>query len=352
MARLVSTRRALLAIVSASLLLAVATVFAPIGRTQSFAARPLTLEQARLVAEKAAYLQRQAPGRSGPAAGPESPSRPFRETVLVTTADLVTAAEDELAEASYRERLLSGPIVDRDDGNRAGPLADSARRAALDRVEADLAEARRQLAEVRELPDTHVEEVSVAGVEVGAHSIAFSSLTYAGATAKDPINLAFYRNGSAPDVYYDLRTWTSRRWQGTACGTTQRVYVWDAGHTGGWDGWQSQYRSPDGRGQLQRDAGWYCGSPRYHLRLFSSHVPDSDVPGFGEWSVAGAHHDEFLHLVAGDWEQAEGEVLRSLRLDGAPLWFVGRVWTVAANNKGTYQGSANDGLATFVELLY
>ena len=200
---------------------------------------------------------------------------------------------------------------------------------------------------IEALPDGPI-SLKIPSVEVGRHSICFSTFTYSGSQRKDPINVVFYRVGRAWDVDYDMRNWTRLRWQGTSwCGSSQRVYICDAQHTGGWNGWRNmQY-------QLERDTGWYCGSPRYHIRLFGSFVRDSDTPSFGWWSVGDAHHDNRWHTCTDGWENAESTVLNSFQnADGSPLWCVGVRWQADLGNAGHFDCADTDGRAWFIELLY
>jgi len=165
---------------------------------------------------------------------------------------------------------------------------------------------------------------------------------------KDPINFIFYRVGSAWDVNYDLKNWTSARWQDTGCNGNQRVYIWDAMHTGGQDAWRTnQYpMEPAGTSPCWPTA-------RDHIRLFEGFVRDSHDPSWGVWSITSAHHDNYGHSQTDDWEGPEGR-LRGAFYDGSgnKLWFVGAVWDVDLGNAGQWQGAYNNGLASVVELLY
>ncbi len=293
---------------------------------------PLTPEQMRLVAEKErAKKEAGMVDRLGPEGEifiqPGAPVRRFIKTIQVTKAQLLTDLEAaRIADESYFDQLK------RNGGSEA--------------VQHMREEYDKRKRAIEALPDGPI-HLDIPGVEIGWHSISFSSFTYSGSQQKDPINVVFYRVGSAYDVDYDMRNWTRLRWQSTGCGSSQRVYIWDAQHTGGWDGWRDmQY-------QLERDASWYCGSPRYHIRLFGSFVRDSHSPGFGWWSVGDAHHDNQWHTCTDGWENAEQIVLESFQnADGSPLWFVGVRWQYDLGNAGYYQCAYNDGRAWFIELLY
>jgi len=292
---------------------------------------PLTPEQMRLVAEKerarkeAGIVDLSTP--EGVYVQPGEPVRQFIGTIRVEKAKLL--ADMEAAWAADKGTL---DLLERSGGSKA-----------VQRMREEFEKQRR---EVEALPDGPI-SLDIPSVEVGRHSISFSKFTYSGSQQKDPINVVFYRVGKAWDVNYDMRNWTRLRWQSTGCGTSQRVYIWDAQHTGGWDGWRDmQY-------QLEREQGAFCGTPRYHVRLFGSFVRDSHSPGFGWWTVAGAHHDNWFHTCPDGWENAESTVLNSFQnANGSPLWFVGVRWQADLGNGGNYQCAYNDGWARFIELLY
>lgn len=363
--------RVVLLLACVALLLALVTVFAPIGHAQGDVFRPLSPNQALLVSQKAEALgstssltdvtaadasvsSESAPGLADQTqtfAGPESTSRAFNTTVPITKAELLDAQQADIDSAQARLDFLTSRSVGLGSDLRLDSFSDSAVAPdVIQELQQELSVLQDRLEELRSLPDTYVQQVPIQGVETGSHSITYTNMTYSGNTPKDPINVFFYRVGSAPDVYYDMRYWTRYKWNPTSCGiepfSRQRVYIWDSMHRGGWNGWKDQYS-----GQLDR-YGTYCGSSRYHLRLFQGHVPDSDYGGFGTWSMTAAHWDNWGHLSAGYWESAESHVKYSFRQqDGRPLWFVGRIWSTSINNRGTYQGHRNDGYATFIELL-
>lgn len=323
-------RRLVWGVLLAAALLTLVT-FAWPGAVQGAPATPLTPEQMRLIAEKK-RAKREAgipdlPSPEGAYVRPGQPVRQFVGTIPVTKAQLLADLEATwAADQKYFEQL------ERNGGSKV--------------VQRMREEYEKQKRDIEALPDGLI-SLDIPSVEIGQHSISFSNFTYSGSQRKDPINVVFYRVGTAWDVDYDMRNWTRLRWQETGCGASQRVYIWDAQHAGGWDGWRDmQY-------QLERDAGWFCGSPRYHIRLFGSFVWDSHSPSFGWWSVADAHHDNLFHTCTDDWENAEREVLNSFQnADGSPLWFVGVRWQADLGNAGYYQCAYNDGWAWFIELLY
>jgi len=301
------------------------------GGIQGAPPTPLTLEQMRLVAEK--QQARREAGITDPSssegmyAQPGEPVRQFVGTIKVTKAELL--ADLDAAWAADKEYLDQ---LDRDGGAKtAQPMRE---------------EYEKQRRSIEALPDGPV-SLDIPSVEVGRHSISGSSFTYSGSERKDPINVVFYRVGKAWDVNYDMRNWTRLRWSGCGvCTASQRVYIWDAQHAGGWNGWRNVQYS------LQREQGAFCGTPRYHLRIFGSFVRDSHSPGFGWWSVVGAHHDGWWHIVD-SWENAESKVLKSFQnANGSPLWFVGVRWEANLGNAGTYSGAYNNGKARIIELLY
>lgn len=332
-------------IVAAASALALASIYLPIGHAQNIH-RPFTPDQLMLVAKKHAALRgagtrgvtRVWPqGRIVQAGQPTTFSSP---TVQVTKAQLIAAERSELNEAA---QILAGLSLARARGKEiAGADAAMERINELEQIQR---EHRARLAELERLPDTYVEDIEVPAVEVGTHSIQFSTMTYQGSQPKDPINVVFYGVGSASDVRFDLKYWTSSSWKDTECGATQQEYIWDAQHIGGWNGWRTQQY------QLELNAGWYCGSDRYHLRLFEGFVRDSHNPSFEVWSVTDAHHDPFGHQCTDDWEGAEDQVEFSFR-DGSgnPLWFVGSIWYGNLNNSGQHQCAYNDGNGVFIQL--
>lgn len=201
---------------------------------------------------------------------------------------------------------------------------------------------------------------NIASVETGSHSISTSVAVWngSGTQAVEPVNLGFYKVGSPNAVDYDLRNWAipERRWLATACGhTDEKVWIADAMHTGGKDDWRTQQY------MLERNSGSYCGTTRYHMRLFGAFVTDSHG-SFGDWSVSNAHWDLFTHQCAAWWDLAEQAVEDSFKdASNNPLWFVGSIWETNYQNQGDWgcatgsgPGTApwNDGIATFVELLF
>ena len=323
-------RRLVWGVLLTAALLTLVTLAWP-GGVQGAPPTPLTPEQMRLVAEKERAKKEAGIADLSSSEGmyvqPGEPVRQFVGTIQVTKAQLL--ADLEAAQAADNEYFNQ---LERNGGSKA-----------VQRMREEYEKQRRG---IEALPDGPI-SLNIPSVEVGWHSISFSNFTYSGSQRKDPINVVFYRVGKAWDVDYDMRNWTRLRWQTTGCGTSQRVYIWDAQHTGGWDGWRDmQY-------QLERDASWYCGSPRYHVRLFGSFVRDSHSPGYGWWSVSGAHHDNQWHTCTDGWENAESTVLNSFQnADGSPLWFVGVRWQADLGNAGRYDCADNDGRARFIELLY
>ncbi len=353
--------RPLLLIFALALVLALATVLAPIGRAQSDLVRPLSLEQASLVADKAIALQ-SAPGSAQEPAvaftdalaqsddsyvGPDAVSTFFADSVAVSRDELIEAAKSELEYAARLEQTVSSGLPSHDTRGSGTSDFGSPDADVVEALRLNVANNSRRLEELTSLPETYAKEVPLYGVETGGHSIRYTNRTYDYEyNLKDPINVFFYRVGSSADVDFDMRRWTYYRWDDTTCGSTQRVYIWDSGHRGGWDGWKSQDK------QMQINNDWWCGSARYHLRIFQGHVRDSDSYGFGVWSMGGAHWDNQYHQSGGYWESAESAVVRSFKdRYNRPLWFVGRIWTSRLNNRGPIGGHYNDGYATFIELI-
>lgn len=249
-----------------------------------------------------------------------------------STTEVIQTTKSELL-AAWRE------LLERDQGYLAEIERVSPEGAQRIREEY-LAERRR----IEALPDGPI-QLSIPSVEVGTHSQYTSNATWDSDSAVDPINIVFYRKGAAWDVQYDMKNWAidGRKWEG-ASGSSQRAYIYDAMHTGGWDGWRwDQYQlKPLG------DSEW--PSARYHIRLFQSFVQDSHGQ-FGWWTVGDAHHDNYGHTCSDDWEGAEQRAEDAFRnADGTPRWFVGAIWEGSYNNAGTWQCAYNNGNATYIEL--
>ncbi len=316
-----------------SVLLAAALLLTLVTTTLSFAQGPdpkkgqLTSQQKALVEAKERVIAqaqlRAKPEPDGSFVNPPQPVRQFVNRVGMTKNDLLTRlAIVEANDLAWIERV-------------GGPEAARQKRAQFE------VERRRLMA----LPDGTI-ELEISGVETGEHSISFSSMTWDSSNPKDPVNVIFYRVGSAADVNYDLKNWTRIRWQDTGCNSTQWVYIWDSAHTGGWNGWrENQY-------PMASNSVCWPGE-RDHLRLFQGFVQDSHSPSYGIWAVTAVHHDDYWHSCTNDWEGPEAR-LRSAFLDnnGQPLWFVGAVWSADIGNAGNYQCAYNDGRAQYLELLY
>lgn len=273
------------------------------------------------------------PPADGEIARDNQPVRLFTGKVQMTKAELLALVDaDEAAEQAYLAWL-----------EREG--------------HADVAQKRRNEYEaerrrIRALPHDPV-QLELPGVEVGRQSIDYTRTTYKDNDPKDPINVIFYGAGSAWSVHYDLTTtgWASTLWQDTGCSGTQRVFIYDSSHTGGWDGWrQNEYpMTPQG-------SPCYPGA-RDHIRLFQRLVLDSHSPGYGSWSVTSAHHDNNLHTCSDDWEGPEARLTNAFRdANGNPLWFVGAIWESDIGNAGTHGscggGAVNNGRAQFIGLNF
>jgi hypothetical protein len=298
---------------------------------QGFPPVPLTPGQMRFIAEKEqARKEAGVPDLSNPEGEYAQPGEPvfhFVKTIQMTKAEILAGLEAAWATDKQYINLLE----------REGRIK------AAQRIRKQYEEQRWR---IEALTDDLI-SLDIPVVKVGRHSMCFSKFTYdSGYNRKDPINVVFYRKGTAWDVQYDMRNWTRLRWQQTGCGVWLQVYICDAQHTGGWDGWRGMEY------QLEREQGWWCGSPRYHLRLFGSFVEDSHGL-YGWWSVGDAHHDNRFHTCVDGWESAEYKVYDSFRdNNGHPLWFVGAMWQADLGNAGHYQCAYNNGWARFIELIY
>ena len=315
-------------VVGLALALTLVTLFWP-GLVQGAPNSPLTPHQLQLVVAKQQAMMEQ-----GARAEDDLATRPVRgrQPVKQLTFTVHQTAEQALADIETAW-MADQAYIQELERNGFGETA-AARRAEYEAQKAAVAE-QRSASLTMQIP----------AVKVGRHSITFSNRTYSSNTAKDPVNLVFYRVGSSWDVNYDLINWTRLRWGGTTCGGTQRLYIWDAVHSGGWDGWRNMNY------QLQRNQGIICGTARHHLRLFGSFVRDSHSPSFGWWSVGGAHHDNLTHTCPDSWENTENLVVDSFKnSNGTPMWFVGTIWKTSLNNAGNFECAYNDGKGTFIEL--
>lgn len=295
--------------------------------------RVLTEEQEQLVAEKERAL---AHLRSGRAAGSENiidepqPTRTFTERVFISREDAQAAIDNAVRENSHVWDAMA--------------LSDS-REAAEAAKSAFIAD---QLDAIAHIPAQGI-WLDVPGVEVGTHSVTFSTFTYMSGNMSDPTNLVFYNVGSAADVEYDLRNWTSTQWEDDAAwlcvSQSQDVFLWEASHTGGTDHWKSR----DWGAQRTFDA--CAAEDRMHVRIFGASVPDSHGT-YGEWTVGAAHYERVGcggHCLRG-WEDGENAVKNSFYSGGTKLWFVGDVWYGWFNNAGTWKGYSNDGYGPYIEL--
>jgi hypothetical protein len=156
----------------------------------------------------------------------------------------------------------------------------------------------------------------------------------------DPVNLVFYGPaGSAWDVQYDMKNWLTHKWSDTS---GWDLYTWiDKDHADEKDWtWKKQ--------DYQLRYGDYFGVS-YHIRIYDGGY---DWDQYLEWSIAGAHREEwdwtqFTHVVIG-WEDAE----RFIRDDFENKWFVGSIQYWFLGNSGYYQNFWNDGYATVIELKH
>jgi len=150
----------------------------------------------------------------------------------------------------------------------------------------------KELDKIRTMPDG---EIDLPSMEIGVHSISTASFTYDSSYAqKDPLNVVFYRWASAGNVDYVLRNWASTLYGSAVIGGNQQVYIYDASHTGGSNGWKNPQDS-----QLSTPSFWN-GSlyDRDHIRIWEGFVKDSHTGilprgdgSYGYWSVVGAHKD-------------------------------------------------------------
>ncbi|KCZ71776.1 hypothetical protein ANME2D_01831 [Candidatus Methanoperedens nitroreducens] len=186
--------------------------------------------------------------------------------------------------------------------------------------------------ELKKLP----KEVKIQLIELGNNSPQlwpYTSETNGSFIKQDPINLIFYRTGSAWDVQYDMQNWLTNEWEG-ASGWTQYTYI---GTTNNGLNWR--------RDDYQLQNGSYWGT-RYHIRIFDGGV---DPDWANEWSDANVHKEHWdwskLTHVVDSFEQAESFVRNDFQGKG----FVGSIWYANLNNQDI---GDNDGQATVIELLY
>lgn len=334
-----NAKRIVASILVGSVLLTGATLFVLPASAQSAPPRPaLTPTQVQELRGKAQARARDgvpAPQRRhGAAAQRNPPVRRFTSTVTTTKAELLALWRTGWS----RDQAYLARVV-RDQGAVAAAQL------------REQYEARRR--QIEALPDGPV-ALSAPGIEVGHHSIEWWSHSYdnplvngpPGDGVKDPVQTIFFNVGSAWDVQFDLRNWTSRQWRLTDCGGTQYMYIFDADHDGGYTGWRIQDY------QLEpEDSTNLCGQPRDHVRLFQSLVEDSHGE-YGIWSGGTPHHDNTGHGCPDDWDGPRARVRDSFRdpSTGAPLWFVTDVWEEYLGPEGQNQCDYWEGFVTFINL--
>jgi len=205
-------------------------------------------------------------------------------------------------------------------------LGEDAAKKIIDKYFTDRAE------ELKKLP----KEVKIQLIELGNNSPQlwpYTSETNGSFIKKDPINLIFYKTGSAWDVQYDMRYWLTNNWE-DASGWTHYTYIGTTNNGLNWR--QNDY-------QLQN--GSYFGT-RYHIRIFDGGV---DPDWANQWSDASVHKEHWdwskMDHVVDSFEQAETFVKNDFQGKG----FVGSIWSANLNNQDI---GDNDGQATVIELLY
>lgn len=293
--------------------------------------RALTPQQAGVVAQKNSALAARAgvDSHAGPPAalaGPDTPVTPILATIRFSKAEALGMWTEGWAKAQTYIAEIERNV---------GPAAAQA-------IRDDFARQRRNIdaipdgEQTRELPAVHA----------GRGSIQFTQHTYQsdGVTRVDPISVVFYGLGSANNVAWWMQNQTTLLW-GTSCGGPQWIYTWDAMH-GGTDGWNDQDYD------LERESG-ACGVPRYHARLFDRYIRDTHNE-FEFWSISSPHHDNLGHGCADDFENSQQKVHDSfVNGSGAPLYFVGTLWTANFGNAGTYGscGAYNDGTGWYISIV-
>lgn len=289
----------------------------------------LTPQQAGVVAQKNAQLARdKAQTHAGPQelAGPGTPVRPILATIRFSKAEALRM----WAEGWTRAQAYIAEIE-----RNVGPAAAQGIRDDFGRQYQTI-EAMPEGEQIRELPAVHA----------GQGSIQFSQHTYKsdGVTRVDPISVVFYGLGSANNAAWWMQNKTTLLW-GTSCGGPQWIYTWDAMH-GGTDGWKAQDYD------LERESG-ACGVARYHARLFDRNFRDTHGQ-YEFWSISAPHHDNFGHTCADDFETSQQKVHDSfVNSSGAPLYFVGTLWTADFGNAGTYGscGAYNNGIGWYISIV-
>lgn len=314
MAVRISLTAALAVLLAGTLLLAPAQ-----GYSRDSGLQFLTPGQAGNIAVKNAQL-------AGPpaSAGPGTPVTPINATIRTSRAE----ALQRWSSAWSRAQSYIGELE-----RNVGP-------AAAQVVRDDLMQ---QKARIDAMPDGEF-LTTIPAVHAGTHSITFSQYAYKsdGVTASDPIGVVFYGRGESPNVAYRMQNSTRLIWGMTSCGSDLWGYTWETSH-GGTDGWATQDY------HLERENGW-CGTPRYHLRLFDRGYIDTHGE-FGAWSFSEPHHDNLGHGCVDDWEGAQLKVRDSFTdSSGNLLWFVGTIWTANFGNGGPFGCATADSTGYYIKL--
>ena len=225
----------LTAIIITSALLLTASTFFLIPMAAGSSNRPFTQDQVNLIAEKDRALRE---------SGIDPKSRIDEKYQRPTFETNISENEVRMTKQELLDRWNQGWNADQEyirQLDQGGPVG--AARALEIRSKYE-----RERQEIEKLP-SEGKTLKMSEVAIGEHSAHLNQWTWESTTkAVDPINIMWFNIGSAWDVNFDMNNWTVQTdWSETSCGGTQWAYIFDAGHTGGWNGWRQQ--------QYQQQAG-------------------------------------------------------------------------------------------------
>lgn len=300
----------------------------------------LSQHQRELVAEKEAA--RKAAGIPAPPDYPSGgiiepqPSRQYDAEMALTP----QKAEDLIAQGRARSEADWARL----ESNGRSDLASTARK-----------EFEREAEKLRAMAAAG-QPLTIPMSEVGTQSIHFSNFSYntPGGTALDPVTVAWYDHGSAWDVNYDMRNWTSTFWQDADGGLCQDPTQWvniDETSHGGSQWFTSTYES------LQRTSDECAYSERIHVRIYNGAY--DAVHNYYWWSV-GTPHEEYADAIppthhVTSWYDGV-DAVRCSFLDAAECeylpWFVQNMWYSFAGYSGFWKVENLDGAVLMIRLIY
>lgn len=299
----------------------------------------LTPAQREMVEHKEAA--RQSAGLSAPPSYPSGgvikpqPSRPYTEVRSITSSEAEAMIEAARRESeAYWTRLETQGFADE--------------------AQADSARFEDEAAKLRGIAERG-ETLEIPMSEVGTHSIKFGQFSYntPGGTAMDPVTVAWYDHGSAWDVNYDMRNWTSTIWEDTDGGVCQDQSQWvhiDELEHGGSQFWTAPHES------LQRVPDQCAAGSRVHVRLFNGGYDAMHY--YYSWSVGTPHKETADWVPPGhnitSWYDGRDAVRCSFMDSSCQYiqWYVQNMWYTFPGYVGFWKVHNLDGSVLMIRLLY